>query len=275
MAPERTHFSRAAVAQAAATRASGMPSMGTGTPCQLQDALHREAFDNDGSVEHRGARLANGEVRTLLEKAHVRDSVAANVFNEDPSTVPAPRVSLSAHPSFAGAAGMPSDAKGAQLHPELPGMNGEPRQLPGSYAAQNVGMEAELLIAAREAELTTAPPLGAVNGTPCVSQDGSRATLVPSASLQRVLSQELARPGANFSFPWEMEADVPPERPAPPKDYAAAGASISERARYRGVKKVDTVLVRESYDEPGGVLSQAGFPHPAPKRWDDQLFENR
>ena len=55
-------------------------------------------------------------------------------------------------------------------------------------------------------------------------------------------------------------------------------ASATERARFRGVKKVDGMGSnhRESYAaEEGGVLSQANFPEPAPRRWDDQVFENR
>ena len=39
---------------------------------------------------------------------------------------------------------------------------------------------------------------------------------------------------------------------------------------------MNTHLARESNShEPGGVLSQAGFPDAAPRRWDDQIFENR
>ena len=39
---------------------------------------------------------------------------------------------------------------------------------------------------------------------------------------------------------------------------------------------MNTHLARESNsDEPGGVLSQAGFPDAAPRRWDDAMFEAR
>ena len=51
-------------------------------------------------------------------------------------------------------------------------------------------------------------------------------------------------------------------RPAPPKDYAAPGATAPERARFRGVKRLeDRDSYRESFPkEEGGILSQAGFP---------------
>ena len=49
-----------------------------------------------------------------------------------------------------------------------------------------------------------------------------------------------------------------------------------ERARFRGVRKVDSPWTRDSNThEPGGVLSQAGFPEQGPRRWDDQMFEMR
>ena len=76
-------------------------------------------------------------------------------------------------------------------------------------------------------------------------------------------------------FPWMPEPHVPPGQPAPPKDYAAVGASMAERSRFRGRKKVETPLAGESCPEPGGVLNQANFPEAAPRRWDDALFESR
>lgn len=72
---------------------------------------------------------------------------------------------------------------------------------------------------------------------------------------------------------------VAPEKPAPPEDYAAKNAAPAERHRFRGKAKVEGVSgsnARESYPtKEGGILTQAGFPEAAPKRWDDQLFENR
>ena len=56
-------------------------------------------------------------------------------------------------------------------------------------------------------------------------------------------------------------------------------ASASERARFRGVRHVVGASGsnhKESFPSAeGGVLSQAGFAEPAPRRWDDQIFENR
>ena len=73
-----------------------------------------------------------------------------------------------------------------------------------------------------------------------------------------------------------MASNVAPDQPAPPKEYAAENASLPERARFRGVRKVDTPLAGESQPrELGGVLNQSNFPEAAPKRWDDKLFETR
>jgi hypothetical protein len=81
---------------------------------------------------------------------------------------------------------------------------------------------------------------------------------------------------SSSQFPWELDPEVPPDRPAPPTEYAAASASAAERARFRGVRKVNTPLARESNaTEPGGVLSQVGFAEAPARRWDDQMFENR
>ena len=86
-------------------------------------------------------------------------------------------------------------------------------------------------------------------------------------------------PSTRATFPWEPEADVPSDRPAPPKEYASQMASASERARFRGVRRVEGATGsnhKESYPAAeGGVLSQALYAEAAPRRWDDQVFENR
>ena len=58
------------------------------------------------------------DVRDLQADTHRGNGVPANVFNQDVQ----PSTTLLEHPVFKGAAGMPSDAKLAQLHPGEPGM---------------------------------------------------------------------------------------------------------------------------------------------------------
>ena len=151
---------------------------------------------------------------------------------------------------------MPSDCEAAQAHPDLPGINGTPRQLPGAAAARAVGAEADAFAANRQGHL-----LPATNAANAASTSAASTAAPPPAS---------ARP-----YPWAVDANVPSSQPAPPKEYATASASATERARFRGVRRVDTPLARESCAEAGGVLTQAGFPDAAPRRWDDQQFENR
>lgn len=191
--------------------------------------------------------VAAGTVRGAQAAAHKDNNVIANVFNRLPSDGSFVSSSLKEHPSFYGAAGMASDSDAAQSHPELPGVtrngvSGTPRRLPGAQAAATLGQAAEDFITGRAQE------------------QGAPAAAAPRSA-----------------FPWEPELNVAPDRPAPPKEYAACSASLAERARFRGVKRVENQnSYRESNPgEPGGVLSQAGFPEPAPKRWDDQLFESR
>ena len=101
----------------------GLPSRGTGAGTSLNPhgGVHAEVFDV--GIEHRGARLANGEVKVAWEAAHKTDSVSAQVF-EQPETKGAV---LTEHPKYAGAAGLCSDSDAAQAHPSLPGVNGTPR----------------------------------------------------------------------------------------------------------------------------------------------------
>ena len=68
-------------------------------------------------------------------------------------------------------------------------------------------------------------------------------------------------------FPWELgNGIVDANKPAPPADYASRDAAPAERARFRGVKKVETHLAGESYPrEAGGVLNQENFPEAAPR----------
>ena len=185
-------------------------------------------------------------VRDLQEAAHLSDGVPAHVFNAGP-TASRPSTALRSHPSFHGAAGVPSDSSIAQAHPDLPGDSGTPRAMPGHTAALEVGRAAEELTARREALLTPGGP----------------PNLVPNTVLP------------TSRFPWEPEANVPASRPAPPKEYASSNAAPAERARFRGVRKVDTPLARESFPEPGGILNQGRFADAAPRRWDDAAFENR
>lgn len=218
---------------------AGLPAQGTGTLSQPQGTVHAEIFDD--SVTHRGARLVNGSAYEIYRNAHAIDSVAVNVFN-----APAPQPiegavrtadQLCTHPCFAGAAGIASDTVLAQSHPQLPGCNGIPHRRPG----QTVGMLGEVL---RGDTRALPDRLGAI-------------------------------------FPWELAppAAAAPGKPAPAADYAASNAAPAERARFRGKAKVTEVSGsnwRESFPtEEGGILTQAGFPEEAPRRWHDKLFENR
>ena len=269
--------------------AAGAPSSGRPEPPRagsfLDDTLprrgsglsHAMAFpDHDARAAFPGtfpkARIANGAMRDLHRATHLGDGVATHIFNETnakktteiksaagkPSATP----SLRDHPSYRGAAGVPSDCSIAQAHPDLPGVSGTPRVLPGHKAAMQIGQHAEAFLAKREAVLTPRKQAAsAAEATPAVPDISD---FVPNT----------VQPAT--TFPWEMASNVAPDQPAPPKEYAAENASLPERARFRGVRKVDTPLAGESQPrELGGVLNQSNFPEAAPKRWDDKLFETR
>ena len=204
------------------------------------------------SEDHNLGRSSVMKVRDAQESAHARDTVPANVFNAVQAGGSA--TPLLHHPCFKGAAGMPSDSEVAQTHPDLPGKNGTPRRIrhPGAPVA----------------DATDAAPTG-----PPLS-DAPRDSSVVNAA-QTDACAGVAR-SARPTFPWEHTSILRPDDPAPPEQYAAADAGAAERSRYRGVRRVNTHLARESNsDEPGGVLSQAGFPDAAPRRWDDAMFEAR
>ena len=226
--PETPGAARTAAAFAGA---SGLPTGATGAACATPAATPYQTFDG-------GMRL-NRDARELQESVHAGDGVTKHVFGgqaaAEPGAADATAAALTSHPSFSGAAGLPSDSETVQAHPQLPGINGVPRVLPGA-------------------------PVGAV---------------ADAVSAPEKLPDRL---GAKC--PWELQtAQIAPDKPAPPADYASANANPSERGRFRGKKMVEGAVgsnVRESYPtEEGGILTQAGFPEPAPRRWDDALFENR
>ena len=193
-------------------------------------------------------------VRDLQEAVHLGDGVPANVFNSTPAAG-SPTVSLREHPAFRDALGLPSDSALAQSHPGLPP---PARELPGQRAALEVGKQAEELMARREAILTPGRLMGTPGAPPTAAEPFQPNTVA-----------------AATRFPWEPAVNVPPTQCAPPKEYAAADAGFAERARFRGVRKVDTPLAGESFPEPGGILNQGNFAQMAPRRWDDLAFENR
>ena len=189
------------------------------------------------------------DVRDLQADTHRGNGVPANVFNQDVQ----PSTTLLEHPVFKGAAGMPSDAKLAQLHPGEPGMRDMTQK-------NSIGVADEEVIARRAALLTPAG-YNKVPGT----KHGAGQTGVIDSTTEEV-----------YTYPWEPARDVPPTRPAPPKEYAHPGACPAERGRFRGTKKVESHCAGTSMSElPGGILNQDNFPEPPPKRWGDATFESR
>ena len=100
-----------------------------------------------------------------------------------------------------------------------------------SCRCKQIGQHAEAFLAKREAVLTPRKQAAsAAEATPAVPDISD---FVPNT----------VQPAT--TFPWEMASNVAPDQPAPPKEYAAENASLPERARFRGVCKVDTPLAGE------------------------------
>ena len=264
---------RAQQMQAAETpRAAGAPSeraapAATPRGSFLDDTLPRRGPPRQPLTESidpfpaaQTPRVSNGNARDLQAAVHRNDGVAANVFNNVAPAAGKPTTPrLKDHPLYQGAKGRASDNPLAQAHPGLPGYNGVPGFIPGTEASLSIGRQAEELIARRQELLT-----------PRRAARGDAAPADPDPYVPNVKGVPATK------FPWEMAADVAPTQPAPPKEYASHDARPAERARFRGVRKVDTPLAGESFPrQTGGILNQDNFAAPAPRRWDDQAFENR
>ena len=172
--------------------------------------------------------ISNSNVRDLQAAAHVSDGVAANVFNATPAAG-RPTAVLREHPSFCGAAGVPSDAVCAQSHPDLPGEGPDcrPAVLPGQRASLQIGQQAEAIIARREALLTP--------GRPARDLSNYRANTVLPAS----------------TFPWEMAEGVSPDRA-----YVISHSNLWCRRATRAMASHVCALCRVSQGSTKGVCFQ-------------------